>query len=118
MKKAGLASVPDVTDMKILSSMIIASFGFAALGPGAAFAQTPVPVTVENSKRPESDMYFRSTIELAGGVGKFGHRRDVEAIDKQMVIRANRDTLYSAGCLRSGCRARDHHAPRPMAPVQ
>lgn len=55
----------------------------------------PVPVTADNFIRAESDLYFGQTIKLAGGVGKFDHRREIMAIDKQTVIRANRDTLYS-----------------------
>jgi len=33
----------------------------------------------------------------AGGVGRLFHRRELEPIDHQIVIRANRDTLYTAG---------------------
>ena len=42
-------------------------------------------------------MYFAETLTLAGSIGKFDHRREIMAIDKQTVVRANRDTLYSAG---------------------
>jgi hypothetical protein len=56
-----------------------------------------VPVTADNFNRAESDMYFAQTAQAAGGVGKFLHRRELEPIDHQLVIRANRDTLYSAG---------------------
>jgi hypothetical protein len=63
----------------------------------SSLAQGPtVPVTADNFNRAETDMYFASTIKLAGGIGKFDHRREVMAIDKQTVIRANRDTLYSS----------------------
>jgi hypothetical protein len=55
----------------------------------------PVPVTVENFIRAESDMYFTSCVKQAGGLGKFFHNREVMPIDKQTVVRANRDTLYS-----------------------
>ena len=41
-------------------------------------------------------MYFAGTVKN-GGFGKFNHNREVMPIDKQAVIRANRDTLYSAG---------------------
>src|SRR5262245_46000132 len=53
-----------------------------------------VRVNVDNFKRAESHHYFK---KLAGdtGVGVFGHRREPAAIDKQDVIRMNRDTLYS-----------------------
>ena len=55
-----------------------------------------VPVTADSFNRAESDMYFVETSKLAGGIGKFDHRREIMPIDKQTVIRANRDTLYSA----------------------
>jgi hypothetical protein len=54
-----------------------------------------IPVTPDNFDRAESDMYFSSTVKN-GGFGKFHHNREVMPIDKQAVIRANRDTLYSA----------------------
>lgn len=55
----------------------------------------PVPVTVLNFARAESDVYFATIIKNAGGIGKFYHYREVMPIEKQDVIRANRDTLYS-----------------------
>ncbi|WP_082646171.1 DUF1254 domain-containing protein [Bradyrhizobium valentinum] len=65
-----------------------------------ALAQVPsgdaVPVTADNFNRAESHMYFASAIKQAGGIGKFHHHREVMPIDKQTVIRANRDTMYSA----------------------
>lgn len=57
----------------------------------------PIPVSADNFIRAESDMYFTESIKLAGGLGKFWHYREVMPIDKQTVIRANRDTLYSSG---------------------
>ena len=57
----------------------------------------PVPVTPDNFARAESDMYFASSAKDAGGTGKLLHRRDVVSVDKQPVVRANRDTLYSSG---------------------
>lgn len=73
--------------------------GFALVAGNAGFAQSvdspSVPVSPDNFRRAESDMYFRTTINEAGGIGRFFHHRDVMAIDKQTVIRANRDTLYS-----------------------
>jgi len=55
-----------------------------------------VPVNVDNFNRAESEMYFASTIKLAGGIGKFHHNRKIMDVDNQTIIRANRDTLYSA----------------------
>jgi hypothetical protein len=55
---------------------------------------TPVPVTVDNFIRAESDLYFGNVVK-DGGFGKFFHNRQPTPIDHQMVIRMNRDTLYS-----------------------
>lgn len=73
--------------------MLIASMA------SAASAQDAVPVTVDNFKRAESDLYFGSGVKDAGGTGKFVHHREPVAIDGQAVIRSNRDTLYSAAVL-------------------
>ncbi|MBP2433236.1 hypothetical protein M2241_005614 [Bradyrhizobium elkanii] len=66
-----------------------------------AQAQSPagsaVPVTVDNFARAESDLYFGNSIKDTGGTGKLFHHREPMSIDKQTVIRANRDTLYSSG---------------------
>ncbi|CAB3793734.1 hypothetical protein LMG28688_03800 [Paraburkholderia caffeinitolerans] len=56
----------------------------------------PIPVTVDNFVRAESDMYF-SAVAHQGGFGKLVHYRELMPIDKQAVVRANRDTLYSVG---------------------
>jgi hypothetical protein len=65
---------------------------------GASGRQTPesatgVPtrVTVSNFIRAETDLYFSRT-----AFGRFGHRREMAEIDKQDVVRMNRDTLYSS----------------------
>ena len=52
-------------------------------------------VNVDNFKRADSHNYFKK-FAAGGGIGKFGHLREPTAIDKQDVIRMNRDTLYSA----------------------
>ena len=51
----------------------------------------PVPVTVDNFVRAESDMYFANTAKLAGGLGRLHHVREVATPDKQNVIRTNRE---------------------------
>jgi len=55
-----------------------------------------VPVTVVNFTRAESHMYFAKGVQ-DGAFGRLQHRRAPVAIDKQDVIRMNRDTLYSSG---------------------
>ena len=65
----------------------------------AAFAQNakPTPVNVHNFVRAETDLYFRKTAVDDGAFGKLRHRREMASIDKQDVVRMNRDTLYSSG---------------------
>ncbi|MGZ4582958.1 MAG: DUF1254 domain-containing protein [Mycobacterium sp.] len=53
-------------------------------------------MSADNFARAESDVYF-SNIVKEGGFGKFSHIRELTPVDKQMVVRSNRDTLYSAG---------------------
>jgi hypothetical protein len=53
-----------------------------------------VPVTVDNFIRAESDKAFAGTVKI-GGFGKFNHDREFGTLDKQIVARQNRDTLYS-----------------------
>ncbi|MFZ0623714.1 MAG: DUF1214 domain-containing protein [Pseudolabrys sp.] len=64
-----------------------------------AYAQTAagplIPVTADNFNRAESDLYF-SRIVKNGGFGKFEHTREPAPLDKQTIIRLNRDTLYSS----------------------
>jgi hypothetical protein len=63
--------------------------------PVSAFAQATAPVTADNFPRAESDLYFGNAVKDAGGIGKMFHHREPMQIDKQTVIRPNRDTLYS-----------------------
>jgi hypothetical protein len=74
-------------------------FAVALTCATSALAQTTVPVTVDNFTRAETDLYFNTGVKQAGGTGKFFHYREPMAIDKQTVVRANRDTLYSSAVL-------------------
>jgi hypothetical protein len=67
----------------------------AASAPEAAKCEDCVPVTPESFVRAESDLYFNN-FSKDGGFGKFMHNRTPTPIDKQNVVRMNRDTLYSA----------------------
>lgn len=61
------------------------------------FAQEqPVKVNVDNYVRAESDEQIGRILKLTGEVNKWYHYRAPTPIDKQSVIRMNRDTLYSA----------------------
>lgn len=69
----------------------------AAGAPADARSGGPQKVTPDNFCRAETDMYFANAVNEAGGVGRLHHHREPMPIDAQSVIRANRDTLYSAG---------------------
>lgn len=58
--------------------------------------EKPIPVTVDNFCRAETDEYLAQFVKQ-GGIGTFLHERELTPIDKQTVIRMNRDTLYSYG---------------------
>jgi hypothetical protein len=53
-------------------------------------------VTVVSFIQAETDMYFGAVVK-DGGFGKLYHHRQLMPIDRQTVVRLNRDTLYSAG---------------------
>ena len=55
-----------------------------------------IPVTVDNFKRAESDVYFSTIAAKQGSLGKFHHYRKLFSIDNQTVVRGNRDTVYSS----------------------
>jgi hypothetical protein len=71
---------------------IVAVLGLAIAGTAIADARK---VTVDDFKRAESDLYFAKFVK-DGAFGKFVHARQPVAIEKQDVIRMNRDTLYSS----------------------
>jgi hypothetical protein len=60
-------------------------------------ASTPVTVTPDNFIRAETDHYFAAAVKQAGGIGKLFHFREPSPVGNQLVVRENRDTLYSAG---------------------
>ena len=75
----------------ILVTSLAIVVGLAAAGYPQA--QAPVPVTVDNFIRAESDLYFTTVAGKETRFGKLGHNRDVANVDAQTVIRLNRDTL-------------------------
>jgi hypothetical protein len=75
-----------------MALVVAASDGAQAQSPSG---DQPILVTPDNFARAESDLYFAGVVKN-GGFGKFDHTRDPAPLDKQTVIRLNRDTLYSA----------------------
>ena len=60
-------------------------------------------VTPDNFARAESDMYFAHSVKDAGGIGTLHHFREPVPVEKQPVVRANRD--------RNGTAARQQPCP-------
>lgn len=65
---------------------------------GAVAADGETPVTIATFVRAEADRTIKEVYDQIG-FGKFHHNRAPQAIDEQIVIRANRDTLYSTAVL-------------------
>jgi hypothetical protein len=53
-----------------------------------------VPVNIDTFTRAETDHYFKKRVEQ-GALGQFVHDREPTPIDRQPIIRMNRDTPYS-----------------------
>jgi hypothetical protein len=47
------------------------------------------------ANRAQTDFEYAGIIKLTGGINKLYSNRETTPIDKQNVIRMNRDTLYS-----------------------
>lgn len=69
------------------------ALGLLAATPALA---EPITVNAANFIRAESDLYFSAVVAARDGVGILGHERAMTPVDKQAIIRMNRDTLYSS----------------------
>ena len=56
---------------------------------------TAIHVSVDNFARAETHRMMADLQRDAGGINRFAHNRAPASVDKQTVIRMNRDTLYS-----------------------
>jgi hypothetical protein len=66
----------------------------AAASAGDVFAAERV--TVDNFTRAEADYYFKKRVD-AGCFGKLCQERGPSPVDRQVIVRENRDTPYSMG---------------------
>jgi len=83
--------------MKNRSIASLAAIGLAvALGCASAPAEAKEPVSYKTFVRAETDRTMAAYVKQ-GGFGQFVHTRQPVPLDKQDVIRMNRDTLYSLG---------------------
>lgn len=69
-----------------------------AAAQSASPAAPSTSVGVDNFARVETDRYM-GILHRAGGLGKFVPRRELTDVDRQSVIRMNRDTLYASTLL-------------------
>lgn len=69
----------------------------SALSVPVAASADSIIVNVDNFDQAQTDMEFDGIVKLAGGINTLHHNRTPTPIDKQNVIRMNRDTLYSLG---------------------
>jgi hypothetical protein len=53
-------------------------------------------VHAANFVRAESDRYFDDLLERSGRVNRWRHTRGPAPVENQLVVRMNRDTLYSS----------------------
>jgi hypothetical protein len=59
-------------------------------------ADGKVIVTPDNFVRAESDVYMAAQVK-DGAFGHFKHTREPAPVDRQLIVRLNRDTIYSSG---------------------
>ena len=84
--------------VSVVVGLVFVSHGASdtnASNPNSAGA--PVEVTPDTYIRAETDRQFAEIVNMAGGVNRFYHFRTPTPLDKQNVVRMNRDTLYSMG---------------------
>ncbi len=74
---------------------VLAATLLSVTAPALLAADDPVTVNVDNFPHAETDMQIGRMLKSAGGVNKWNHNRVPTPLDKQNVIRMNRDTLYS-----------------------
>ena len=67
--------------------------GIAMLASGSVAAVADEAVTIDNFVRAETDHYFKERVKLVC-FGQFCHDREPTPIDRQPIIRMNRDTPY------------------------
>jgi hypothetical protein len=96
VKAAAKEYLHNPTVMKTyLHSLFLIALGLTSTVVARA-ADQAVPVTIQNFNRAETDRYFSGFVKDKG-LGKLGGSGEVTAIDKQNVVRMNRDTIYSSG---------------------
>jgi len=80
---------------KLCSNLAVALTATLASAQPAQAADAAIKVNVDNYAHAETDMQIDRMLKMEKGVNKWTHNRLPTPLDKQNVIRMNRDTLYS-----------------------
>ena len=80
-----------------MAALALAGVVMSMFFSSPAMADDPVKVTPETYIRAETDRQFEVVVTMAGGVNRLYHFRSPTPLDKQNIVRMNRDTLYSMG---------------------
>src|SRR5262249_33786516 len=78
----------------VICALLLAASHAARAEPDPPITDAIIPVTADNFVRAETDMQFGKAVK-EGALGDFHHNRELMPIEKQAVVRSNRDTLYS-----------------------
>jgi hypothetical protein len=103
MKRTILNALDVAAIVMALSAATVAQQAVAQTpAPGVKSTKQGIPeggvkVTPDTYIRAETDRQFAEIVRMAGGVNRFYHFRSPTPLDKQNVVRMNRDTLYSMG---------------------
>lgn len=88
------AATPSATPVSASAAPAVPDLGDP--GRWRKTADGKVIVTPDNFIRAESDVYMAAQLR-DGAFGKFKHTREVAPVDRQLIVRLNRDTIYSSG---------------------
>lgn len=91
-------TIPKITIAALVISLVLSACNHSTTNlPKSELTESSTKVTPENFIRAETDHMFSAMIKNAGGSNQFFHFRTPTPLDKQTVIRMNRDVLYSGG---------------------
>ncbi len=79
-----------------LATLIAVCLSILTASMAMAQDDEAVLVNVDNFARAETSAQFDRGLAITGGVNKWLHFREPTPLDRQTVIRMNRDTLYSS----------------------
>lgn len=83
------------TAIALACSLAFVPLAATANDAKAAAEKDAVVINVDNFNRAQTDVNSAGILKQSGGINTFHHNRAPTPIDKQNIIRMNRDTLYS-----------------------